>query len=405
LDNTPRIVTISLMTPGHPAIAADGFAPRLSCFYGGLFMALGVQMPFLPVWLAAKGLDANAIGLVLAAPLILRVVAVPLVTGLADRFGALRGALIAAAAATTAGYAVLGLADGFWPILMMVALASAAFTSIFPLSDAYALKGLAARGRSYGSVRLWGSGTFILGSLGAGLAADAVRPADLVWLMAAAFLLMALFSLGLPALGGPPAPPSSRPASAVAFLRSPAFLVVAAAAGLIQASHALYYGFSTLAWTAAGFDGRTIGALWAIGVIAEIVLFAVSGRLPAAFGPTAFLCAGAAGAAVRWGAMAIDPPALALPFLQCLHGLSFGATHLGSVQFLARAAPDRLGATAQGYLAIVLGVVMAAFMGFSGLIYASYGSRGYAVMALAALAGGAVALAAHRWRPQVRGVV
>src|SRR6266852_5378940 len=123
------------MTPDQPAIAADGFAARLSVFYGGLFVAL-------------------------------------------------RGALIAAAAATAAGYAVLGLASGFWPILMMVALASAAFTSIFPLSDAYALKGLGVRGHSYGSVRLWGSGTFIVGSLGAGFLVDVVRPTDLIWLMA-----------------------------------------------------------------------------------------------------------------------------------------------------------------------------------------------------------------------------
>ena len=97
--------------------------------------------------------------------------------------------------------------------------------------------------------------------------------------------------------------------------------------------------------------------------------------------------------------MALNPPALVLPLLQGLHGLSFGATHLGAVQFLARAAPDRLGATAQGYLAIALGAVMAAFMGLSGLLYAAYGSRGYAAMAMAALAGGALALAAHRrWR-------
>jgi len=386
------------MTPDQPAIAADGFAARLSVFYGGLFVALGVQMPFLPVWLAAKGLDANAIGIVLAAPLVLRIFAVPLVTGVADRFGALRGALIVAAAATAAGYTVLGLASGFWPILVMVALASAAFTSIFPLSDAYALKGLGVRGRSYGSVRLWGSGTFIVGSLGAGLLVDVVRPTDLIWLMAAAFLLMALISLALPPLGSARVP-RARPASAIAFLRSPAFLGIAAAASLIQASHALYYGFSTLDWTAAGFDGRTIGALWAIGVVAEIILFAVSGRLPAVFSPTGLLCVGAAGAVIRWGTIALNPPALVLPLLQGLHGLSFGATHLGAVQFLARAAPDQLGATAQGYLAIVLGGVMAAFMGLSGLLYAAYGSRGYAAMAMAAAAGGALALAAHRrWR-------
>ena len=55
-----------------------------------------------------------------------------------------------------------------------------------------------------------------------------------------------------------------------------------------------------------------------------------------------------------------------LPLLQCLHALSFGATHLGTLAFVARAAPPGLAATAQGYLAVALGVAMAAAMGFVG---------------------------------------
>jgi MFS transporter, PPP family, 3-phenylpropionic acid transporter len=382
------------MGPLKPAIAADGFAVRLSAFYAALFVTLGIQMPFLPVWLAAKGLDANAIGIVLAAPLALRMVTVPLVTGAADRWGALRGVLIIATATATAGYALLGLAQGFWPILAVMAFASAGFTSTFPLIDAYALRGLASRTRSYGSVRLWGSAAFILGSLGAGSVADLVPATDLIWMMVAASGVMLAASVCLQPMAA--AAPASSPGANLALLRSPAFLAVAAAASLVQASHALYYGFSTLDWTAAGFDGTAIGALWAIGVIAEIVLFAVSGRLPAAFNPPVLLGLGAAGAVLRWSVMALNPPTILLPLLQCLHGLSFGATHLGAVQFIAHAAPERLGATAQGHLAIVLGAVMAAFTALSGVLYGAYGGRAYAVMAAVAGIGGMLALAAWR---------
>ena len=198
--------------------------------------------------------------------------------------------------------------------------------------------------------------------------------------------------------------PAPSPGANLALLRSPAFLAIAAAASLIQASHALYYGFSTLDWTAAGFDGSAIGSLWAIGVIAEIILFAVSGRLPAAFKPAVLLALGAAGAVVRWSVMALNPPVIVLPLLQCLHGLSFGATHLGAVQFIAHAAPERLGATAQGHLAIILGAVMAAFMALSGVLYGAYGARAYAVMAAVALIGGMLALVARRlWRSDALG--
>ncbi len=88
-------------------------------------------------------------------------------------------------------------------------------------------------------------------------------------------------------------------------LRQPAFLAIAAAGSLIQASHAAYYGFSTLDWSAKGFDGVTIGVLWALGVAAEIVLFAFAARLPARFGPVTLILIGAAGGIVRWIAIGV----------------------------------------------------------------------------------------------------
>jgi PPP family 3-phenylpropionic acid transporter len=190
--------------------------------------------------------------------------------------------------------------------------------------------------------------------------------------------------------------PAGSPSAPARRLFTPAFIAVAGAASLVQASHAVYYGFSTIDWKAAGLDGTAVGVLWAIGVLAEIVLFAFAGRLPAAISPTMLLIIGAVGAAVRWTAMAFNPPTLALPVLQCLHGLSFGATHLGTMGFIARAAPVQLAATAQGALATAYAIAMAAAMGVSGLLYERYGALAYGAMALGAVAGGLCAIAAHR---------
>ena len=65
--NTARIVTISLMAHPGPAIVNDRFAPRLALVYAALFLAVGWYLPLFPVWLSAQGLDASAIGFVLAA--------------------------------------------------------------------------------------------------------------------------------------------------------------------------------------------------------------------------------------------------------------------------------------------------------------------------------------------------
>jgi PPP family 3-phenylpropionic acid transporter len=375
-----------------------GFATRLAALYAALFILGGIQLPFLPVWLKAKGLDAATIGLVLAAPMLVRVLAIPLAARTADRHDALRLGIIVTSCTSVFGYVLVGLASGATAILIAFVLASLAFTPVMPLAETYALKGLAARGRAYGPVRLWGSAAFILGTFAAGFAADTIPARHLIWLIVAASIISALAAFALAPLStGTPGPSEQQPLRK-SLLRDPSFIAVLAAASLIQASHAVYYGFSTLEWRAAGLDGTTIAALWGLGVIAEIVLFAVSGRLPPFFQPGVMLIIGALGAALRWSAMALDPAAAWLPVLQLLHALSFGATHLGALTFLARTTPPGQGATAQGYLAIAMGAAMAGAMGLSGVLYEAFGSLAYAAMALAAIAGGACAFVAQRAR-------
>jgi MFS transporter, PPP family, 3-phenylpropionic acid transporter len=383
------------MTSQARAIA-DGFGVRLALFYAGLFVVAGVQLPFFPLWLKAKGLDAQAIGFVLATPMVVRVAAVPVAARIADRLGALRRVLVVSSAGAAIGYALVGGAQSLLAILAAVALAAALAAPAIPLADAYALKGLGLRGRAYGPVRLWGSVAFIAANLGAGFASGYIAPTGYIWLMVAASAATAAASLGLRPLwpAGAPEPPTPRRRRRL--LPAPGFLPIAVAASLVQASHAVYYGFSTLDWTAKGLSGTAIGSLWALGVAAEIVLFALSARLPAALGPRALLVIGAAGAAIRWTAMALDPPTGLLPLLQCLHALSFGASFLGAVQFLARAASEGEAATVQADFSTLQGIVMAAATGLSGLLYGRFGGLAYAAMAVCAVLGGIVALAGVR---------
>lgn len=380
----------------YDASREAAFAPRLAGLYAAIFVLGGIQLPFFPVWLEAKGLDAGMIGLVLAAPMLVRVFAIPLATRSADRYDAIRAAIVVASVLSVAGYLLVGLAEGALAILLAFTLASLAHTPVMPLTETYALRGLSARGRAYGPVRLWGSLAFIGGTFGAGFATDLLPARDLIWLIVAASVLCALAASMLAPLATGVAVPRSPAAPRKNLLRDKSFIAVMAAAAFIQSSHAVYYGFSALEWRAAGLDGSAIAALWGLGVIAEIVLFALSGRLPAFCSPSVMLMIGAAGGALRWAAMAFDPPAMALPALQLLHALSFGATHLGALTFISRHAPPGQGATAQGYLAIALGAAMAGAMGLAGVLYGAVGVTAYAAMALAAVAGGACAVVAHR---------
>ena len=374
-------------------LSTDRFALKLGLFYAAYFLFGGIQLPFFPVWLEAKGLDAATIGLVITAPTIARIVVVPVITRAADRHRAIKATLVIISAAGTVAMTVVGLVEGAVAIMLAFAVAAVAFSPALSLSDAYALNGLGARGRAYGPVRLWGSVAFIAANIGAGTLLGFIAPAHLIWLLVATLVIATLAAINLESLETSIAPAGAE-ASPRQLWSNPAFLAVAAAASLTQGSHALYYGFSTLEWRAAGVSGTTIGLLWGIGVFAEIVLFAFSARLT--IGPTVLLMIGAVGAVLRWGAMAFDPPTAILLPLQLLHAASFGAAHLGAMGFLARAVPRELAATAQGLVATMSGIVMASATGLSGLIYAASGSQAYLLMAAMGVAGLGFALIAHR---------
>ncbi len=384
---------------GAPQFSTDDrFARKLGLFYAAYFFFGGIQLPFFPLWLEARGLDAQTIGFVIAVPMVVRIIATPLITHQADRRRALKAAIVLASIVAMLAMTVVGLVQGAVAIFLVFAIAAMAFSPVLPLTDAYALSGLAARGRAYGPVRLWGSAAFVAGNVAAGLMLERFAPGGLIWLIVAALVLSVIAAVALDPVDAAarPATAGTAPHSAKSLLSNPTFIAVALASAAIQSSHALYYGFSTVQWRAAGFDGTLIGVLWGIGVIAEIVLFALSGRLPAPQRPAAWMAIGGAGAILRWTAMAFDPPVALLVPLQVLHAASFAATHLGLMGFMARSVPREFGATAQGFVATLSGVVNATATLASGFVYAAMGGSAYLLMSVLALIGVASAVYAGR---------
>ena len=189
--------------PSNPQELTGGrFVRRMALFYASTFLALGVHLPFLPVWLAAKGLEAQTIGVVLALPMILRLFVIPVATRAADRHDALRAVIMAATRG--AGRVRRARLHGHdLAIAVLYALAATAFMLLFVLSDVYALRGLAPHRRAYGPVRLWGSAAFIVANLAAGYLLDFMAARDLIWLIVAAMALCVAAAWMLPPLPPP----------------------------------------------------------------------------------------------------------------------------------------------------------------------------------------------------------
>ena len=363
------------------------FAARLALFYSALFGLIGTHLPFFPVWLKAIDIDASWIGLIMAAPAVTRFTILPVVTGLAEKRQSIRGALILTAFATALGFSAIGTEHQPFFVFVTYAVTACVWTPMVPLTDAYALRGVARYGLNYGPLRLWGSAAFVVGALVCGLLVDVIAARHLIWVIAAVAGLGALASIALQPLDNP-RPASAALNRATALLADPGFLAMIMAAALIQGSHAAYYTFASISWQSEGFGGLTIAGLWVLGVLAEIVVFAVSPRFT--LQPWLLVMIGGLSAFARWLITAQEPSVAVLAFVQLAHGLTYGLTQVGTMGLVVRHVPVHTMARAQGYLAACSGIVASIASILSGAVYARYGQGVYYGMAMMALSGAVV---------------
>lgn len=385
-----------------------GVAGRVALFFGALFLVAGVKLPYLPVWLDWRGLTAGEIAIVAAAPLFLRIFATPVVAVLADRRGNHRGVVVGLAWCSLVMLCTLALSEGFGPVLAVTLVMALVTTSIMPLTEAIAMDRVRRAGADYGRMRLWGSLSFIGASFAAGFIVERFGAHTIVPLLivGGAVTVMAAHLLPrpepTPAEAGQPAPkPRATLADLGALLQRRWFVLFLIGVGGVQAAHAVFYTFGVLHWKSIGHSEGMAGVLWGIGVIAEIAIFAWSGALVRRVGALTLVGIGAAASVLRWVAMALDPPlALLLP-LQALHGLTYGATHLGAIHYMsARIQPEQSGTAQAIYASVTHGIAMGAATLLAGRLFPEVGARSYLAMAVLAAMGLLAVLALARMRTQ-----
>jgi PPP family 3-phenylpropionic acid transporter len=153
--------------------------------------------------------------------------------------------------------------------------------------------------------------------------------------------------------------------------RLPALFAFILAAALIQASHGVYYAFSSVIWVSQGISGSSIGALWAVGVVTEIAPPAALRAAPARLQRGWPAVAGRARRhdPLDRGGVRVAGHAFAAMF-QTLHAASFALTHLATMRFLQQALPDeRLPLAYAVNGALVFGPILALSTFLSGLAY------------------------------------
>ncbi|MHA7777664.1 MFS transporter [Roseibium sp. M-1] len=373
---------------------------RVSGLFASHFFGVGLFLPFFPVVLGFRGLSAAEIGFVLGIGTIARIAASPLLSNLSDRTGQRRLSILIYSLAAAVFIALYFLPFGLVFLAVMVVGYMVMNAPVVPLSDAYALDVQRNTGADYARMRLWGSAGFVAASVvGGALASEGTS-----WLLVVAVGLASL-ATGAVAMSLPRQKRGAKPsgddlaagtdteADGNTPFRSLWFWPLLVVLGLYQASHSAFYGFGTLYWQAMKVPDFAIGLLWATGVSAEIALFTIAGKLAQRFDPPLFLLVAGAAATVRWLLFPFADSIPAMAALQTLHGLSFGAAHLGAVAILARIVPSRWAGTGQGLLATSVGIQMAIGLSLSGALYEINPDWPFYVMAVVAAIGTLLTLA------------
>ena len=375
---------------------------RTGLFYALVFLANGVNLPFIALWLRENGLSGAEISIVLAAPMLARLVTGPLLAVWGDSFRLRRTPISILCLVAAAAIGCMGLVHGlgFWLPLWFVG--ATAFGSVIPLTDVLTLRAARREGFVFAVARSAGSVAFIAASIGMGWLLT-FQVGDVVII---AVSLTCLFA-GAAALyvlpdefvheGGETTRAADRFRGLGQLLGDRWFMVAIGAVGLIQAAHAFSYGFSTLVWRNQGLSEGVIGLLWAAGVVAEILFMWLMEPWRRKWGPWAMLMLGGSAAVFRWAAMAFLPPLWLLWPLQLLHALSFAATFLAGLQMVERLSPPQSVSVANMLSsALASGVLLGLATMMSGPLFDAYGTGGYAAMAVLAGLGVAAAMTMRR---------
>ncbi|HJE24717.1 MAG TPA: MFS transporter [Methylorubrum populi] len=361
-----------------------GREASLAFLFAALYGGYGALSPFLPAFLATRGLTASEIATLLAAAMLVRLVAGPLVGRLADRRDAasplLAGALVLSALLTAAFLAK----GGFVPLLA-VALAQAAATApLAPLADTVALAGRGGAA-AYGRLRAAGSAAFIATTVLTGQLVASFGHGTGLILGATLFVTAAAFTASRPVAASACGPGAVGGFATLALDARFRRLVLAAA--LVIGAHAMHDAFAIIVWAAAGIGPRVAGLLWAEAVAAEVAVFLWLGpRLVARIGSAHALMLAAVAGALRWAVQAQTSALPALILIQALHGLTFALLHLACLGLIADLVPDRRRATALTlYGTFGLGLASALMTLAAGTLYEALGVRGFWVMAAVSL--------------------
>jgi len=368
---------------------AIGSARWLGLGYFTYFFCYGIYLPFWGVWLKGTGLDAEKIGLLLGCGMVARFVGSLLIASQVKNPSRLITALRLLALMTCLFAAGFWVGEQWmWLLTVMIGF-NLFFSPLVPLSDALAATWTQQIGLAYGPVRLWGSLAFVISSALTGVLVSAYSSQAILLLLSVGVIAMLAGMMLRPATQ----PQGHERQSAAGggwqewrdLLRENAVWRFMLCVTLLQGAHAAYYGFSAIWWQESGYSASTVGYLWSLGVVAEIIVFALSSRLFRRWNARDLLLLSGICALIRWGLLGASTALPLLIVAQILHCGSFTVCHLAAMRFIAARQGAEVIRLQSLYSALAMGGGIAVMTMICGVLFAHLQGHLFWVMALVAL--------------------
>lgn len=357
---------------------------RLSSNYFSFFIYLGIISPFWAIWLKSKGLSASEIGIIIALPHIMKIFIAPLVSQAADHAQEYWRPLFICTCLTVILSTFYFVADGFWMILLISVAVNIFLPALMPLLETITTRQTVKHQLNYGRIRSFGSLSFILAAIFFGWVLKNNSIDTVLWGTYGSLIFILITVIFLPRGNNK----IIKKVNDTHFplkklLLNGNFILFLLNVGFLQMSHGVYYAMGSIYWKEGGIEEDIIGLLWAVGVIAEIIIFIFFGKYFSKITPRYIFAFIGVFGAIRWAVMAMTLSVPVLFFIQILHGLTFGASHLGAIYYLSSRIPEQYAGSAQSlYTALPLGLGMGLSTYFGSVLYENIGGDAYYAMSI-----------------------
>ncbi len=306
---------------------------RLSRFYFFYYFFVGSFVPYWGIYLQSENFSPSSIGILLSLFQISRIVAPNFWGWLADHTGHRVKWIKLTSFLGLIGFIGIFWAKGFfWIFLVMLAL-SLFTSSTLPLAESLTLAHLATTDGHYSRIRLWGSIGFIVASLFLGYLIDLQGINILLWVLLIAQAIIFFLSNTIPETQD--IQHKTNDLSIWKIIKTPSVIALLLGCTLMVSAHGVLYNFYSIYLKDHGYSSGTIGWLWAVGVICEILIFMAMPKILRRYSLKAILLMSLFLGVIRFILIGASPDHLYLLFIaQMFHAATFGSFHAASIEVI-----------------------------------------------------------------------